>query len=87
MCILLGNCSVGEARLTNGPTPNEGHMEICTVNRTWGTVCDYSFTCPNAQVACRQLGYTDPVGRYNNYAIQKEVFDYTLFRILIKCLS
>ena len=62
----IGNCSVGEARLSNGPTVNEGHLEICTVNETWGTVCDYSFSCANARVACRQLGYTDPVGKYAN---------------------
>ena len=64
--MIIENCSAGEARLSNGPTVNEGHLEICIVNGTWGTVCDAEFSCDNARVACRQLGYTDPVGKHVN---------------------
>lgn len=37
-----------------------GRVEICSVN-VWGTVCDDFWGTPDAQVACRQLGFS-PTG-------------------------
>ena len=37
-------------------------MEIC-YNNQWGTVCDDLFGSSEAQVVCRQLGYST-VGKY-----------------------
>ena len=34
-----------------------GRVEICLNNR-WGTVCDFRWQVPAAQVACRQLGFS-----------------------------
>ena len=52
------NCTYGDIRLYNGTTPNEGNVQICGDNE-WSGVCDYSWHCDDATVACRQLGYID----------------------------
>ena len=56
ICIIVV-CSYGQLRLVNGNTPNEGRVEIC-INLRWGTVCDDKWTYINADVVCRQLGYS-----------------------------
>ena len=50
-------CTQGAIRLADGDTLNEGRVEIC-VNNVWGTVCDNGWGTPEAQVVCRQLGYS-----------------------------
>jgi hypothetical protein len=51
--------------LVNGGNQYEGRVEVC-LNNEWGTICDdYWKSNPhNAQVACRQLGYSD-IGEYS----------------------
>ena len=51
------NCINGEVRLVGGSDPYEGRVEIC-VNEVWGTVCSNSWSTADANVVCRQLGYS-----------------------------
>ena len=46
-----------DIRLRGGTNQYEGRVEICN-NNTWGTVCDDLWGATDANVACRQLGFS-----------------------------
>lgn len=55
----LSACIPGEIRLVNG-TNMSGRIEVCISDvEGFGTVCDDQWDVLDAQVACRQLGFTD----------------------------
>ena len=49
--------SDGDLRIEDGPSDNEGRLEIFH-DGEWGAVCDDFFSDVDADVACKQLGYT-----------------------------
>ena len=51
------SCTHGDVQLVDASVSNEGRVEVCN-NGTWGTVCDDIWTMDEAQVVCRQLGYS-----------------------------
>ena len=51
-------CNNGDLRLMGGTNRYEGRVELC-YNETWGTICDGFWSTNDANVACRQLGFSD----------------------------
>ena len=56
-CYPFIGCTEGEVRLVNGNTENEGTIEICR-HDLWGLISDSDWENSDAEVVCRQLGYS-----------------------------
>lgn len=50
-------CTEESLRLADSNLANEGRLEVCYLG-LWGTVCDDNWNLNNAEVACRQLGFS-----------------------------
>lgn len=48
---------MGELRIIGGVNRSAGRLEVFA-NNAWGTVCDDYWSRNDAQVACRQLGFS-----------------------------
>ena len=61
-----GTCTNGEVKLwrpynNTGPT-NEGVALVCR-SGVWKNVCGYSFSCYNAKLMCKAMGYPGALGQ------------------------
>lgn len=65
-CIAL--CTIGDIRLADGPSEFEGRVEVCSLKRQWGTICDDYFNTTDANVVCRQLGFSE-TGRFLLFSV------------------
>ena len=51
-------CTHGSIRVVGGSNSLEGRVEVC-VSGVWGTVCDDLWAQVDANIVCRQLGYSN----------------------------
>ena len=50
-------CEVGDIILTNGADDYEGTVKVC-IDGQYQVICDDGWSTNDAQVVCRQLGYS-----------------------------
>ena len=51
-------CEDGDIRLAGGPNEMGGRVEICD-GGVWGSVCNQEFGEEEANVVCKELGFTE----------------------------
>ena len=54
---ITDSCQDGDVRLVGSQSVYEGRVEVCLSQR-WGTVTDDGWSTAEAQVVCKQLGYS-----------------------------
>ncbi len=55
--VIIDDCPDGSIRLIGGDTQYKGAVEVC-INGVWSAVCPVGWDVNEANVVCRQLGYT-----------------------------
>ncbi len=76
--IVIDNCYDGDVRLSEGNVM--GKVEVC-INSVWYTICDHYWTVNEANVVCKQLGYSQ--GRYISYSSLVFIYMIMFFTLYI----
>ena len=66
-------------RLVGGHLENEGQVEMCFEGR-WGTISDDGWSTSDAEVVCRQLGYSTQSELFDS-AIHACVWKHEIFHL------
>ena len=80
----ITGCTHGNIRLVGGSNSQEGRVEIC-LNGQWGTVCHDYWSQVDANIACRQLGYSNS-GSLKFIIKNHKIILQKLFQILLQFL-
>lgn len=65
MCHFISiGCTHVAVRIVGGSINREGRVEVC-LNGIWGTVCGDYWSQEDANIVCRQLGYSNSGTLYN----------------------
>ena len=54
---ILGACQAGTIQLVTGQSEGTGLVQVC-LDGSWTYVCGSGWSTADAEVACRQLGYS-----------------------------
>ena len=71
----ISDCKDGDVRLSDGPTNNEGTVEMC-YNNIWGLVDESGWGLSDAKVVCSQLRYGSKGGIHNNNNTNNNQYQY-----------
>ena len=55
--LYIGSCNESSIRLAGSSVPYIGRVEIC-IDQQWTVLCQSSWWSHEAQVVCRELGYS-----------------------------
>lgn len=69
LCIIIeSQCTENATRVVWGDGPWEGNVQVC-IGGVWGWVCHNSWRTADAQVVCRQLGFSTDGKLLNGHSL------------------
>lgn len=77
------NCTEGDIRLRFGPQANQGTVEVC-ISSFWSSICGNSWDSRDAQVVCRQLGYSTLGDEHKLFCMYCDLFIPYFFQELLQ---
>ena len=85
--VQYSNCTDDDVQLVNGPSPNEGTLQICR-NGVWGVLCYNRYSLTINQAVCNELGFQTE-GNLSKHLLPPQTiktFLFTLCSFSFRCL-